>query len=294
MELSLLEKLQANWKEELDKPAETPESTLRALYFAAVGKPLSIQKALTTPLPVLDTKARHKLDILIERRCQGFPLAYLTGYSEFMGIEIQVNTNVLIPRAETEFLGYETLKLIDSMEGVRGRLRIMDICTGSGNLLLAILAHRPRHSGIGSDISSAAIAVARKNTRRLGLANQAEFRKGDLFESLYLKQLVGNIDIITCNPPYISSKKVADSENMTYHHEPRLAFDGGPFGISLVTRLVKEAPEFLKPNSFLICEIGLGQSAVVTHLFRNSNQYSQFQLLKDNSGQERVFKACTK
>jgi len=289
----LLEKLEATWNSQPDKPDETIESTLRALYFAAAGNPLSAGKAASVPLPELDRESEKRLISLVERRCKGIPLAYITGRQQFMGLEMLINPAAMIPRAETLILGNEALSIAQSLSKKRGGLTLLDVCSGSGNVILGVMAHEQNARGFGSDLSFEAVELARMNASHLGLEERIEFRQGDLFQPFKTEDFLGRIDIITCNPPYISSKKVPTLHPEISYHEPNMAFDGGPFGLNILTRLIREAPVFLKSDSFLCFEVGLGQGEFIEGKLKNSNQFREIRPLKDSSHQIRAFAAQT-
>jgi release factor glutamine methyltransferase len=289
----LIEKLRASWKALPDKPEESPESTLRSLYFTAAGISLSHHNALITPLPELDPEAKRRLSFLVEQRCSGIPLAYITGKQWFMGIEMLASPAASIPRVETEILGYKTLAIIQALAIERGMLTIIDLCTGSGSLVLALVTQEPRLKGFGADLSLESIEFARKNATYLGLEFRVEFKQSDLFESFNSDEFFGKVDIITCNPPYIPSSKVKRLDSEIIQHEPLMAFDGGPFGLKIITRLIHDASRFLKPDSFICFEVGLGQGPLVARMLKNSNQYSEIIPLNDNAGNIRGFIART-
>jgi release factor glutamine methyltransferase len=276
-----------------DKPEETPESTLRALHFLAAGVNVSVTKANTLPLPELNPDESERLTSLVEQRCSGVPLAHLTRRQSFMGIEMLAGPQALIPRAETHLLAYETLSIARSMADAGRSITLIDICTGSGNIVLGVLAHEPRCRAFGSDLSPEAIDLARNNAVHLGVDKIVEFRIGDLFEPFYADGFLGAADIITCNPPYISSKKVHCLPSEISCHEPHLAFDGGPFGLDIFRRIINEAPKFLKPQSYLCLEIGCGQGEIVSRMLTNSNQYRQIDALVDENSVVRAYKAYT-
>jgi len=293
LDTSLLEQLRNSWKAQPDKPEETLESTYRALHFAAAQVPKSAHDAMRFPLPELDTEAERRLCLLIEMRCSGIPLSYITGRDHFMGIEMLAGPVALIPRAETEILGYETLAISRSLSIKRGILTVMDICTGSGNVILGLAALEPNIKGIGSDLSLEAIEFARKNAMHLGLDDRVKFIQSDLFESFNSEEFFGKIDIITCNPPYVSSQKIKKLDREIFQHEPKLAFDGGPLGYSILRRFIRDAPKFLKPDSFVCFEIGIGQGPLVARMLKNSNLYREIRSLNDSTGKVRGFVAGT-
>jgi release factor glutamine methyltransferase len=287
----LLERLNNSRLSQPDKPDETPESTLRALCFAAAGSPVSVRKAATAILPELDKDGLSKLERLIELRLSGIPLAHLTGRQNFMGLEFLVGPEALVPRAETEILGRAALAAATSLANVRGSITTIDICTGAGNIALAMAAYEPRCRVFASDISLEAIELARRNAKHLGLEDRVEFREGDMFGAFESEEFFRKTDLVTCNPPYISSAKVATLDPEISLHEPRLAFDGGAFGVAILTRIVREAPKFLKPDSFLCFEVGLGQGDAMAQKLRNAKVYRNIQVLSDDAGQARGLSA---
>ena len=251
LDASLLDLLTSSWTAQPDKPHETPESTLRALYHAAAGNPVSVHKASALPLPDLDQHARTRLKSLVEKRIAGVPLAHLTGREHFLGIELLAGPQALIPRAETEILGRAALPLATQLADVLSPVVVLDLCTGCGNLALAIAAHEPRARVFGSDLSADAIELARKNAQHLGLEARVEFS----------------------------------------NHEPRLAFDGGALGVAILGKLIREAPRFLKPGAFLCFETGLGQGNPMTRLMGNAKEYNNIQTYPDASGHVRALTA---
>jgi release factor glutamine methyltransferase len=291
LDAALLDLLTSSWTAQPDKPHETPESTLRALYHAAAGNPVSVHKASALPLPDLDQHARTRLKSLVEKRIAGVPLAHLTGREHFLGIELLAGPQALIPRAETEILGRAALPLATQLADVLSPVVVLDLCTGCGNLALAIAAHEPRARVFGSDLSADAIELARKNAQHLGLEARVEFRESDMFNAFESAEFLGKVDLITCNPPYISSAKVGTMHPEISNHEPRLAFDGGALGVAILGKLIREAPRFLKPGSFLCFETGLGQGNPMTRLMGNAKEYNNIQTHPDAMGNVRALTA---
>ena len=289
-----MEQLNKSWEGNPDKPEETPESTLRALYFAAVGNPLSVRKALTMPVPGLDQQAEKILASLVQQRCSGVPLAHLTGRQQFMGIEMLAGPEALIPRIETELLGYEILKVANSNSKDQRPVTLIDICTGSGNIVLGVVSALPSCKAYGSDVSIEAIRLAKKNAEFVGLGDKVEFRTGNLFEPFNTEVFFHKVDIISCNPPYISSQKVTQMAKEISQFEPHLAFDGGPYGFTILSRAIREAPAYLKSNSFFCLEVGLGQGDFVTRMIKKSNLYCDIYPVVDEVSEVRVLVARTK
>jgi len=179
----LLSALASNWQSLNDRPEETPESTLKALWFLAVGKPRAVQRC-DDALPPLSEPAQERLAELVRQRSAGVPLAHLTGRQCFMGIEMLAGPEALIPRKETEILGYGALRLLRELVASQGQATVVDVCTGGGNLALALARYVPGCRVHAADISAEAIELARRNAQYLGLAPRISFAVGDLFAPL--------------------------------------------------------------------------------------------------------------
>jgi release factor glutamine methyltransferase len=274
-----------------DKPEETLTATLAALWHAAAGQPLSILRAERAPLPPLDAEGAAELDALLQRRIQGEPVAYLTGRQSFMGLELLAGAEALIPRVETELLGQAALERLRAIVGQQGTAIVVDVCTGSGNLALALASQEPRSRVWGADLSEEAVGLARRNADFAGLTDHVEFRSGDLLAPFDEPRFLGSVDLLVCNPPYISSGKVDSLPGEIGGHEPRLAFDGGPLGIRILTRLINEAPRFVRPGGSLAFEIGLGQGQGVCRRLEKHSSYDDVQVVADQSGDVRVLVA---
>ena len=291
---SLLSRLSTSLVPQPDKPEETPEATLRALHSAAAGHPRSARNDRGPFEEELDDEGVARLVHLVERRLSGIPLAYLTGRQHFMGLELLAGEGALIPRRETEILGRAAVDAAKSLADARGAVTVLDICTGGGNIAVAVAVHEPRTTVFASDISPAAVELARANARHLGVEGRVQLRLGDLFEPFQSDPFLGKVDLVTCNPPYISSAKVSLMSPEVSRHEPRLAFDGGAFGITILTRLIHEAPRFLRSESFLCFEVGHGQGRAVARMLERAGEYRDVKPLADESGEIRAFLAAKK
>lgn len=269
-----------------DKPEETAESTLRALWCCAAGRPVSTARAAGEPLPALDADGLAELDALIERRLQGVPLAHLTGRQNFLGIDLIVGPEALLPRRETELLARTAIAAAEEVVAARGSALVADACTGSGNVALAIAGRVPRAHVIGADLSAEAVALARRNAVHLDLQGRAEFACGDLLDPF--ADLAGRIDVLTCNPPYISSPKVPQMATEIAEYEPAMAFDGGPFGVSILMRLLAGAPRLLAPGGMLAFEVGHGQGPGLLRRLTASASYGEPTGVEDDDGTVRV------
>ena len=257
----LLQEVQRFWTALPDKPEETPERLLSALWSTACGAPVSVDRAREDGLPTLDDASLERLRGLLERKKAGVPLAHLTERQTFLGLELLAGPEALIPRKETEILGRAALAKVGCMAKKRGALRVVDVCTGSGNLALAYAYYEPQAMVYASDLSPDAVALARRNVDFTGLAGRVVLRLGDLLEPFESAEFLGRCDFLSCNPPYISTAKVKEMHPEISRHEPEAAFNGGVYGVSILAKLIKQAPRFLRPGGWLAFEVGLGQGA---------------------------------
>ena len=212
---------------------------------------------------------------LIEKRAVHIPLQHLTGEQNFMGLDFLVNEHVLIPRQDTEILVEEIMR--DLHDGIR----ILDMCTGSGCILLSLLHYSNDCSGVGVDVSEDALAVARQNADRLA-EKQAGFIQSDLFE-----KVEGSFDLVVSNPPYIRSQEIAGLMPEVREHEPHLALDGKDDGLHFYREIIKGAMPHLKRGGQLFFEIGYDQGEAVQALLA-ANGYTEIAVVKDYAGLDRV------
>ncbi len=275
-----------------DKPEENIDSTIRALWHKAYGISVSAEKALHLPLPELSDYQENILHQLIQKRVEGIPLAHLTGRQSFMGIEMKVDNRALIPRKETEILGRTSLEICKKLSKDKLAINIFDVCCGSGNVGLALASIIPNAKVYLSDISSESVDLTKENIKYLKLENIATAKQSDLFSGFDSAEYWGQIDLILCNPPYITSSKVAKMNAEIVSHEPVLAFDGGMLGIKIIQKLIKESPKYLSKNGWLIFEVGLGQGPFVLHNCEKSGNWEIVTTAKDASGNIRVIAAC--
>jgi release factor glutamine methyltransferase len=272
-----------------DKPEETPDSALRALWLLAGGVPLSIHAAAETPLPALSAAQLDALDALIARRIAGEPIAYLTGRQRFMGLELLASPDALIPRAESELLALAAAQKLHAMaaDATAAAPVVVDVCCGSGNLALALAHAVPQAQVHGADISDTAIALARDNTRQLGLESRVTLHVGDLLAP-FGAAFARRVDLLVSLPPYISTAKMDTMPHEIVGHEPHLAFDGGPFGVRILMRLIREAPPLLRPGGWLGMEVGLGQGPAMVQLLEKHPAYDRVETVCDADGAVRA------
>jgi release factor glutamine methyltransferase len=239
-------------------------------------------RILTDPARPLEPAELAAYRDLIRRRRAREPVAYLLGSREFYGRPFRVDRRVLVPRPDTETLVDVALARTRarSMGG-----RALDLCTGSGCVAITFARERPTWRVDGSDLSPDALAVARDNAARLGAVWNVRWLAGDLFAPLDPAR--DRYDLVTANPPYIPRDELAALDPDVRDFEPRLALDGGPDGLDLVDRVVREAPPFLLPGALLAVEIMAGQGDDVRRRFERAG-FVDVELAHDYGGRGRV------
>lgn len=228
--------------------------------------------------PVM-SQAEEKYLNWIRQRAEHIPLQQLTGEQDFMGLTFSVNEHVLIPRQDTEILVEEVLKELHD------RMRILDMCTGSGCILLSLLHYSNDCEGLGVDLSAEALEVAGQNVLKVLTPEKAEhahFLQSDLFE-----KVEGKFEIIVSNPPYIASAEVEKLMPEVRDHEPRMALDGTEDGLYFYRRIIEEAGKHLVSSGMLFFEIGYDQGQAVSELMR-AQGYREVQVVQDYAGLDRV------
>lgn len=217
----------------------------------------------------------------VSRRRLREPVAYILGRRDFYGATYAVDSRVLVPRPDTETLVERALAAIPK----DAASRVLDLCTGSGAIPIAILRTRPAATAIGTDISEAALEVARANAETLGVADRFETRAGDLFGALESDE---RFDVITANPPYIPSGDIGSLMPEVASFEPHLALDGGSDGLALYPHLARGAADHLVDDGLLAVEVGAGQAPDVTAIFATVPELHSIAVAKDYGGVERV------
>lgn len=215
---------------------------------------------------------------LLEKRAQHIPLQQLTCQAWFYGLEFYVNEHVLIPRQDTEILVEEVLKEAGGRKG----LKVLDLCTGSGCILLSLLEHLEQAQGMGADLSEQALLVAEKNAQMQEKTEQTRFVRSDLFEAV-----CGQFDILVSNPPYIRTSVIRELMDEVRLYEPRMALDGHEDGLYFYRKIAARAGEYLKGNGILAFEIGYDQGEAVSGLLEKEG-YREIRIVKDLAGLDRV------
>jgi len=201
---------------------------------------------------------------LVDRRAAGEPLQYITGHQEFYGLDFIVTPDVLIPRPETEFLVERVLKLLE--ESKQASPLIVDVGTGSGCIAVSVAVNAPQARVIATDVSRSALDIAMKNAAEHGVPDRIEFLAGDLLAPLAGRDLEFAIDILASNPPYVNARSVDQLQPEVRDWEPHAALLGGPEGLDFYGRLFGDAAGYLKPDGFMVIEIGYDQFAAIEEL----------------------------
>lgn len=219
----------------------------------------------------------------IRKRAQHIPLQHLTHQGYFMGYEFYVDENVLVPRQDTEILVEEALSLIKDRQSPQ----ILDMCTGSGCILLSLLLERKDAKGTGADLSEKALSVAEKNRETYHLETCAELIKSDLFQSTYFEAKKESFDMIVSNPPYIPTEEIKKLQEEVRFHDPFMALDGKEDGLYFYRKIAENAGKYLKSGGFLACEIGCSQGKEVKEMFESCG-FLDVKVIKDLAGLDRV------
>src|SRR4030066_668085 len=251
--------------------------------------------------PALRENVIERIDGFLVRRSKGEPLQYILGYVDFLGIKIKVGKGVLIPRPETELLAEEAVKVIRSQKlnppappfakGGNGRVTILDLCTGSGCLALALAKEFPHAQIYGTDVSEVAIIYAKENAETNGISN-VNFLQGSLFDPI--AHLVTGyslpvmFDLIISNPPDIRKNDIRNLQAEIKDWEPIVALDGGEGGLNYFRLIIPEARNYLKQSGYLMLELGISQADAVRTIAEQAN-FTDISFKKDYAGIERIF-----
>lgn len=212
--------------------------------------------------------------------------AYRKGRTIFMGLELLIAPGALVPRPETELLGTTALDVLRRMN--LSAPRVVDMCCGAGNLACAIAHYAPAAQVWASDLTDGCVEVARRNVAHHEMADRVSVLRGDLFSAFSSLKLDSTIDVIVCNPPYISENRLEGDRAHLTELEPREAFAAGPYGLSIHMRVIKDAPRYLRRGGFLLFEVGLGQDRQVIRLLERSKSFEGIRAVTNEAGEGRV------
>lgn len=265
------------------KEAGITEADLDARYLLEFVCGTDHNTLLAHPDKEVSEEEKSRYEELIGKRKDRIPLQQLTGHQEFMGLDFCINESVLIPRQDTEILVEEAMKeLHDGM-------RVLDLCTGSGCILISLLHYSNDCEGVGVDISGEALKVAKENAARLlGENAKVSFLEGDLYE-----KAEGFFDRIVSNPPYIRPEVIEGLMPEVKEHEPRIALDGGADGLTFYRRIIAGSKAHLKPGGMLLFEIGCDQAEAVAGLMEEGG-YEEIRVIRDYAGLDRVVSGVLK
>jgi release factor glutamine methyltransferase len=238
---------------------ESAELDARILMSHALG--LDLTGLISAAQRQLTSDESAHLDEFARRRLAGEPVARIVGEKEFWGLPLQLSSATLVPRPDTETVVELALELLRAGGDLNRPLRIADLGTGSGAILLALLSELPAAQGFGTDISQAALQTAAANASRAGLSDRATFMACD-----YASGLTGPFDLIVSNPPYIRSADIDGLAAEVRHHDPLAALDGGADGLDGYRALIPQAAGLLAPGGSLVVEAGQGQSGPIEAL----------------------------
>ena len=279
--ISTLQTIYREGKEQLELSG-VPDADLDAWYLLEFVTGISKAQYYGNPEAGMEEEEVLRYRDVIRQRAERIPLQHITGEQEFMGFSFRVNEHVLIPRQDTETLVEEALGVL------KPKMEILDLCTGSGCILLSLLKLGEKRGiaglkGTGADISGEALKVAKENGRWLEIpGDQLAWVRGDLFE-----KLEGPFDLLVSNPPYIPSGKLSGLQEEVRLHDPALALDGHEDGLYFYRRIAAEAGKYLRDGAFLMLEIGWDQGEAVRGLLEAAG-YREVEVKKDLSGNDRV------
>ncbi len=269
-------------------PTPVLDSELLLIHaFEAYQIRMNRIKLITESHQEVETNVEKAFMALINERSMGKPVQYITGKQDFMGLELSISEGVLIPRGDTEVAVDRAVSLKNGSEG----LKIIDMCTGSGAIAVALAVRFPDAVIYAVDISPAALACARVNVEKYGLQDRVRLIEGDLFASLKGLNLENNIDILISNPPYIPTEDIGCLEDNVKNFEPLLALDGGADGLDFYSRLILDGAVWLKQGGCLVMEIGHDQGQNVMNMAEAGGLYTNVYLEKDLAGLDRCVSA---
>jgi release factor glutamine methyltransferase len=265
------------------KGIDQPRASAEILLAHVLGVE-RIQLYLNFDRPLIPGELASYREV-VRRRAAREPAQYITGKQEFWSLEFEVTPAVLIPRPETEVLVEKALELVSDSAS-----RVLDLCTGSGAIAIALAHERPALRLIATDRSYAALRVARRNAVRHNVEEHIAFVTSDLFDGF--SSCGPPLDVIVSNPPYIGEEEFPHLAPEIVIYEPNTALLAGPGGLSVIRRIVRDAPDYLKGGGSLLVEIGAGQAEILHEELNKDSFIQQFEFIRDYSGIPRVLHIC--
>lgn len=266
------------WGEKILKDADIADAKVDAWRLLAMACHIDHTYYYMHMEEELAKEQKHEFEVLLMKRAEHIPLQYITGEQEFMGLTFHVNSNVLIPRQDTEILVEAALQV------AKPGMKVLDMCTGSGCILISILKNAPGVTGYGYDISKQAVIVAKENAKLNDVT--AVFERSNLFEDVIEEKF----DMIVSNPPYIPSDEIVSLMPEVAQFEPQEALDGKEDGLYFYRKIISDCIDFLAENGSIFFEIGYNQGEAVSEMLKNAG-FSDITIIKDLVGHNRVVTA---
>lgn len=263
--------------------AGLPDAALDARFLLEEVCGTNLQTLLVFPEKKVTEEEVNQYRAFVQRRKDREPTAMILGEWDFMGLTFRLNKSTLIPEQDTEVLVETALEELKRRGPGEAPLRILDLCTGSGCILLSLLHELRNAGGLGTDLSEEALEAARENAVRLGLQERAVFRQGDLWEPVGDERF----DLIVSNPPYVPTDVIPTLEPEVRCGEPYAALDGGEDGLVFYRRILKEAAGHLKPSGIILVESGFDEAAQIAALMQDQ-KLREIRTVKDYGGLDRV------
>jgi release factor glutamine methyltransferase len=277
-----------NWITEYltDKGVDSPRLSAELLLSHVTGlKRIELYTHFDKPVV---GQQLEELRALVKRAGLHEPVAYLVGKTEFYSLELNVSSDCMIPRPETELLVQRAIEFLRTRISTQ---YVCDLCTGSGCIAVAIAKNFLDVHIIATDICDAALSVAAKNVEKYQLNERIKLLCGDLFEPIIGQLDVEQFDLIVCNPPYVSSSEYEKLEKNVKDYEPKKALFAGENGLDVYNRIIKEADRFLSPGAALMLEIGYAQGPVVRELLEQTGAFAEIKIEKDFHNNDRIVTA---
>ncbi len=277
-----------NWITEYftDKALDSPRLSAELLLcYVLQTERIKLYTQFDKPV---DKQHLDQLHELVKRAGQNEPLAYLLGRTEFYSLDLNITSDCMIPRPETELL---VERAVEFLRTRTSRQFICDLCTGCGCIAVAIAHNCPKTRIIATDISDAALKIAAQNIEKYKLKDRIQLLCGDLFDPVVPQLDTEKFDLITCNPPYVSTAEFEALEKTVKDHEPKLALFAGHDGLDIYRRIAEKADDFLKPDAALILEIGYSQGQAVRELLEQTGCFTDIKIEKDFHNNDRIVTA---